>query len=136
MFSFVQCKIAVPKKLKQTFCNFPPILEKISVNRKGIRKLMRRYAEDKGLMSQTPKMLISSFTLQNGTVITLLLFINLKLDVVCTKRTTSFNKLPRSVLIPLYNQLLRGTSDGNPNSSLVAEMTKPPASSSCDYQLF
>ena len=46
---------------------------------------MKNYAEEERLLSQTRKMLISSFTLQNGTLITPLLLFYLQLGLVCTK---------------------------------------------------
>ena len=46
---------------------------------------MKNYAEEERLLSQPRKMLISSFTLQNGTPITPLLLFYLQLGLVCTK---------------------------------------------------
>ena len=84
LFSYVQCDIEVPKNLKAHFDNFPPILENTSVSKNDIGGSMKTYAEGEGIMSQHRKMLISSFTLQNGTLITPLLFY-LQLGLVCTK---------------------------------------------------
>ena len=46
---------------------------------------MKTYAEDERLLSQLQKMLLSSFTKQNGTPITPLLLFYLHLGLVCTK---------------------------------------------------
>ena len=75
LFGYVQCDIEVPNKLKPHFANFPPLFKNTLVDRKDFGKLMKQYAEEEGLMFQPQKMLISSFKLQNGTLITpLLLF--------------------------------------------------------------
>ena len=46
---------------------------------------MKNYAEEERLLSQPRKTLISSFTLQNGTLISPLLLFYLQLGLVCTK---------------------------------------------------
>ena len=46
---------------------------------------MKNYAEDERLLFQPRKMLISSFSLQNGTLIIPLLLFYLELEVGCTK---------------------------------------------------
>ena len=59
----------------QKFANFPPIFKIINVGRDDIGSLMKSYAEQKGFLSQPRRMLISSYSLENGTLITpLLLF--------------------------------------------------------------
>ena len=75
LFGYVQCDIEVPENLRINFANFPPIFKKTLVSKNDIGDLMKTYAEERGIMSQPRIMLISSFTLQNGTLITpLLLF--------------------------------------------------------------
>ena len=46
---------------------------------------MKTYAEEEGIMSQPTKMLISSFTLQNGTLNIPLLSVYLQLGLFVTK---------------------------------------------------
>ena len=46
---------------------------------------MKDYAEKEGLLSQPRKMLISSYFLENGTLITPLLLFYLDLGLVCKK---------------------------------------------------
>ena len=46
---------------------------------------MKEYAKKEGIMSQPRRMLISSFQLKNGTVITPLLLYYLQLALECTK---------------------------------------------------
>ena len=75
LFGYVQCDIEVPENLRANFANFPPIFKNTLVSKSDIGDLMKNYAEEQKLLSQPRKMLISSFTLQNGTLITpLLLF--------------------------------------------------------------
>ena len=75
LFGYVQCDIEVPENLRAHFANFPPIFKNTLVSKSDIGDLMKDYAEEERLLSQPRKMLISSFTLQNGTLITpLLLF--------------------------------------------------------------
>ena len=70
----MQCDIEVPENLRSKFDNFPPILKNTLVSKSDIGDLMKNYAEEERLLSQHRKMLISNFTLQNGTLITPLLF--------------------------------------------------------------
>ena len=67
------------------FANFPPIFKNTVVNGIDIGDLMKEYAERKGIMSQPRRMLISSFYLENGTVITHLQLNYLHLGPECTK---------------------------------------------------
>ena len=85
LFSYVQCDSEVPEKLRANFVNFPPIIKNSLVSKSDIGDLMENYAEEENLMSQPQKMLISSFTLQNGTLITPLLLFYLQLGLACTK---------------------------------------------------
>ena len=75
LFGYVQCDIEVPENLRVNFASFPPIFKNTLVSENDIGDLMKTYAEEEVIMSQPRKMLISSFTIQNGTLITpLLLF--------------------------------------------------------------
>ena len=75
LFGYVQCDIAVPEKVKAYFANLPPFFKNTSVSKNDIGELMKMYAEEGLILYQPVKMLISSFTLQNGSLSTpLLLF--------------------------------------------------------------
>ena len=75
LFGYVQCNIEVPEILRSNFDNFSPMFKNTLVSKNDIDDLMKTYAEEEGIMSQPRKMLISSFKLQNETLITpLLLF--------------------------------------------------------------
>ena len=86
LFGYVQCDIEVPEYLRAKVPNFPPIFKNTLVSKSDIGDLMKNYAEEERLLSQPRKMLISSFTIQNGTLITPLLLFHLQLGLVCTKR--------------------------------------------------
>ena len=73
LFGYVQYDIEVPENLRVNFANFPPILKNTLVSKNDIGDLMKTYAKEGGIISQPMKMLISSFTLENGTLITPLL---------------------------------------------------------------
>ena len=82
LFGYVQCDIEVPEKLSSKFNN-SNIQEHLS--KSDIGDLMKNYAEEERLLSQPRKRLISSFTLQNGTLFTPLLLFYLQLGLVVTK---------------------------------------------------
>ena len=96
LFGHNQCDIEVPENLRVNFAKFPPIFKNTLVSKNDIGDLMKMYAEEKGIMSQPRKMLISSFTLQNGTLITPLLLFYLQLGLVVTKYTVLSSKLQRN----------------------------------------
>ena len=137
LFGYVQCDIEVSEELKKKFANFPPIFENTNVGRHDIRSLMQDYAEKGGLLCQPRKMLISSFFLENGTLITPLLLFYLELGLVCKKiyrfveytPVKCFNKFVQSAVDA------RREGDENPNSNVVAETMKFPANSSYGYQI-
>ena len=85
LFGYVQCDIEVPPELREHFANFPPIFKNVNVSRDDIGLLMKSYAEQKGLLSQPRRMLISSYSLENGTLISPLLLFYLSLGLVCKK---------------------------------------------------
>ena len=97
---------------------------------------MNNYAEEERLLSQPRKMLIPSFTLQNGTLITPLLFFYLELGLVCTKIHRFVEYTPKKCLNSFMQSAVdaRRKDDKNPNSSVVAETMKLIANSSYGYQ--
>ena len=86
-------------------------------------------------MSQPWKMLISSFTLQNGTLITQLLLFYLHLGLVFTKKQRFVDYIPKKCFNSFVQAAVdaRLKSDKNPNSSVVAETMKLLANSSYGY---
>ena len=137
LFGYVQCDIEVPENLKANFANFPPIFKNTLVSKSDIGDLMKNYAEEEKLLSQPRKMLISSFTLQNGTVITPLLLFYLQLGLVCTKIHRFVEYTPKKCFNSSVQSAVdaRRQGDENPNSSVFAETMKPLANSSYVYQI-
>ena len=107
------------------------------VSKSDIGDLMKNYAEEERFLSQPRKMLISSFTLQNGTLITPLLLFYLQLGVVCTKIHRFVEYTPKKC----FNRFVQAAVDAgrqgdeNAKSSVVAETMKLVANSSYAYQI-
>ena len=93
---------------------------------------MKNYAEEERLLSQPRKMLISSFTLQNGTLITPLLLFYLQLGLVCTKINSFVEYTPKKGFNNFVQSAVdaRCQVDENPNSNVVAGTMKLLANSS------
>ena len=98
---------------------------------------MKTYAEEEGIMSQPRKLLISGFTLQNGTLITPLLLFYLQLGLVVTTLHRSVEYIPKKCFNSFVQTAVdaRRKSDEIRNSSVVAETMKLLANSSYGYQI-
>ena len=137
LFGYVQCDIEVPEVLKKNLASFPPISKNTNVGRHDIGSLMKHYAEKEGLLCQPRKMLISSYFLENGTLITPRLLFYLDLRLVCKKIYRFIEYIP----VKGFNNFMqsavnaRREGDGNPNSSVVAVTMKLLANSSYGYQI-
>ena len=133
----MQCDIEVPENLRANFASFHPTFKNTLVSNGDIGDLMKNYAEEERFLSQPRKILISSFTLQNGTLITPLLLFYLQLGLVCTKIHRFDEYTPKKC----YNSFVqtavdaRRQGDENSNSSVVAETMKLLANSSYGYQI-
>ena len=123
--------------MRVNFANFPPIFKNTLVSKNNIGDLMKTYAGEGAIMSQTRKMLISSFTLQNGTLITHLLLFYLQLGLVVTKIHRFVEYTPKKCFNSFVQSAVdaRSKRDENPNSSVVAETMKLLANSSYGYQI-
>ena len=137
LFSYVQCDIEVPEYLRDYFSNFPYIFKNSVVNRSDIGDLMKESAEKERIMPQPRTMLISSFILTNGTIITPLLLFYLQLGLVCKNIHRFVQYTPRKYFDNIVQSAVdaRRQADENPNSSVVAETIKPVANSSYGYQI-
>ena len=135
LFGYVQCDVEVREKLRANFANFPPIFKNTLVSKTNIGDLMKTYAEVERIMSQPRKMLISSFTLQNGTLITLLLWFYLQLGLVVTKRYRFVEYTPRKCFNSFVQAAMdaRRKVDENLNSNVNS--MKLLANSSYGYQI-
>ena len=137
LFGYVQCDIEVPQNLRANFANFPPIFKNTLVSKNDIGDLTKTYTEEEGIMSQPRKMLISSFTIQNGTLIFPLLLFYVQLGLVCTKIHRFVEYTPKKCFNSFVQSAVdaRRQGDENPKSSVVAETIKLLANSSYGYQI-
>ena len=94
----MQCDIEVPENLRSKFINFPPLFKNTIVSKKDIADLMKNYAQEETLLSETTKMLIARFTLKNETLFTPLLLFNLQLGLVCTVLLSTLKRKLSTVL--------------------------------------
>ena len=126
----------MPEVLKKKFANFPPIFQNTNVGLHDIGSLMKDYAAKEGLLCQPRKMLISSFFLENGTLITPLLLFYLDLELACKKVYRFVEYIPVKCFDNFVQSAVdaRREGDENQNSSGVAETMKLLANSSYGYQ--
>ena len=137
LFGYVQCDIEVPKNLRAKIVKFPPIFKNTLVSKCDIGDLMKNYAEEERLVSQPRKMLISSFTLQKGTLITLLLLFYLQMGLVVTKIHSFVEYTPKKCFSSFVQGAVnaRRKGDENPNSSVITRTMELLANSSYGYQV-
>ena len=137
MFGYEQCVIEVPENLRPKCNKFAPIFKNTLVSRSDIRDLIKNYAEVERLLSQPRKMLISSFTLQNGTLITPMLLFYPQLGLVVTKVHRFVEYTPKTCFTSFVQSAVDAgrQGGGNPNSSVVAETMKLLANSFYGYQI-
>ena len=137
LFGYVQSDIEVPKNSKANFAIFPPIFRNTLVSKNDFGDLMKTYAVERRIKSQPRKMLISSFTIQNGTLITPLLLFYLQLGLVCTKIYRFVEYTPKKCFNSFVQSAVDAGRQGdeNPKSSVVAETMKLLANSSYGYQI-
>ena len=137
LLGYVQCDIEVSEELQKNFANFPPIFKNKNIRRHDFGLLMNGYAEKEGLLCQPRRMLISSYFLENGTLITPLLLFYLDLGLVCKKIIASWKIFQLNVSINLCNLVSMPRREGNKNSNscVVGETMKFLAIRSYGYQI-
>ena len=116
----------VPGSMRKKLANFHPISIHTLATKNDIRDLMKDYTEGEKIISQPWKRLLSSFTLQNRTLITPLLFFYLQLGLAVT-RTGRYDvctpeKGFNSFVQPAVDAKKQGYE--NSNSSMVAHTMK------------
>ena len=133
---YVQCDLEVPEELCERFANFPPIFKNCDVGRENIGNFKLEYAEKNALLLKPQRMLISSYKLNNGIVITPLLKFYLKLGLRCTKIHRFVEYTPQKCFNGFVQSVVdaRREGDENPDSSVVAETMKLLGNSSYGYQ--
>ena len=97
---------------------------------------MKAYAEKEGLFTQPRRMLISSYFLDNTTIITPLLLFHFNLGLICRKIIAFCNTLQGSASTTLFSlQIKLKERDDNPNTNVVAGTMKLRANNSYGYQI-
>ena len=137
LFGYVQCDLVVPDELKSKFANFPPIFKNTEVGRDDIGDYMKNYAIENEMLKHPQRMLISSFKLENGTVITPLFKFYMELGLQCTKNYRFVQYSPRKCFNNFVQSVVdaRRGGDENPLSGVVVETMKPLGNSSYGYQI-
>ena len=137
LFGYVQCDLSVPKPLQNDFKYFSPIFKNCFVSRDDIGEYMKTYAEKHCLLQHPSKMLISSFHLENGSVITPLFNFYLNLGLECTKIHRFVEYFPQKCFKGFVKSVVhaRRLGDQNKKSTVIAETMKLLSNSSYGYQI-
>ena len=106
LFGYFQCDLIVPDELRSKFANFPPIFENTEVGRDDIGDYLKNYAIENEMLKHPQRILISSFKLENGTVITALFNFYLELGLQRTKIFRFVQYTPQNVSIISFNKWL------------------------------
>ena len=111
-------------------------MKNTSVSKNDTGDLIKTYDEEEGIMFQPRKKLISSFTLQSGTLITPLLLFYLQLGLVVTRTHRFVEYTPKKCFSSFAQAAVDAgrKSEEKPNSSFVAETMKLLTNSSYGYQ--
>ena len=98
---------------------------------------MKNYANENEMLKYPQRMLISSFKLENGTVMTPLINFYLELGLQCTKIYRFVEYSPRKCFNSFVQSVVDGRREGdeNPLSGVVAETMKLLGNSSYGYQI-
>ena len=136
-FRCVHCDIEGTKNLRLTFLDYPPIFKNTLVRKNVIVDLKKTYSEEERTRSQPRKMLISSFTLRNSTLLTPLLLFYVHLRCYVIKIHSIVEYTPMKCLKSFVQSAVdaRRQVDKNSKSSVVAETMRLLHDSSNGYQI-
>ena len=104
--------IEVPEHLQRYFLNFSPIFKNTVVSREEIVTLMTEYAEKENIMAQPRRMLVSSFHLTNGTLMTPLFLFYFKLGLVCKKIHRFVQYIPKKCFNTIVQSAMNARRQG------------------------
>ena len=137
LFGVVDCSLEVPEELYPYFEDFPPIFKNCEVGRDDIGEHMKDYAQRNRLLSRPRKMLISSFKLERGPIITPLLLFYLEKRVILRDVFWFLQYTPRHCFQSFVQNVVdaRHEGDRNKDSTDVAETMKLIGNSSYGYQI-
>ena len=136
MYSAIS-KFQTDDGLKYRFFNFPPVFQNFNVSRADIDDYMREYEIENNLLKKPQPMLISSFKLENGTIIIPLLNFYLSLSLKCNKNYRFVQNSPKKCFNFFVQSVVdaRRAGDEIPDPSAVAETMKWLGNSSYGYQI-
>ena len=121
---------------EEQFATFPPFSKKMNMYRNDIVPLMQEYADSLGSMSRQRRMVISSFEVKNGTVITPVRLSNLELELICRK----IYRIVQYTHVKAFNGFVQSTIDAqrqtkeDTDSSVNAKTMKIHAKISYGHQ--
>ena len=129
--------LALPDELKSKFSSFSPIFKNTEVGRNDVGDYMKNYAIENEMLKHPQRMLISSFKLENGTVITPLFNFHLEVGLQCTKIYRFVQYSPRNGFNNFVQSVIDARREGDENalSGVVAETMKLLGNSSYGYQI-
>ena len=129
--------LALPDELKSKFSSFSPIFKNIEIGRNDAGDYMKNYAIENEMLKHPQRMLISSFKLENGTVITPLFNFHLEVGLQCTKIYRFVQYAPRNGFNNFVQSVIDARREGDENalSGVVAETMKLLGNSSYGYQI-
>ena len=106
--------------------NFPPILKNFDECCNNIGEYIKNYAEQNDLLKNSQRLLISSFKLENGTIITPLLNFYLSLRLQRTKTYRFVNNTPEKCFSNFVQSVIDDRREGDeiPHSGVFAETMK------------
>ena len=115
LFGYVQCDLVAPDELKLKFANFPPFFKNTEFGRNDIGDYEKNYAIENEMLKHPQRMLISSFKLENGTVITPLFNFYMELGLQCTKIYRFVQYFPRKCFNNFVQSVVDARREGDEN---------------------
>ena len=135
LFGVVYCTLEVPVEMQKDFADFPPIFKHCEVSRDDIGHHMKSFAQNNNLLRKPTRMLILSFKLERGPVITPLLNFYLEKGLIIKNWLLQYK--PQKTFERFLSSVVeaRRKGDESKDSSVVAETMKLIANSSYGYQI-
>ena len=136
-FDCVQCNLVVPDELKSKFADIPLRFKNTEIGINDIGDYMKSHSIENETLKHSQKMLISSFKLENGTVITPMFNFYLELGLQFIKIFCFAQFTPRKKFNNFVLSFVDARREGNENplSGVVAETMKFLGNSSYGYQI-
>ena len=117
-FGVVDCSIEVPECLREKFIKFPPFFKNCEVSLEDIGQHMKDFAHEHNLLKKPRRMLISSFCLQWGPVITPLLQFYLEKGLVLNQVYWFIQYPPDKCFDSFVNSVVEAPREGDKNARI------------------